>query len=212
MYTETEIKLHVKDLETLARRLQTLGATLVSPRTHEVNLRFDTPAGTLSAQARVLRLRQDAHSKLTYKGPTENKDGVAHREEIEFIVSDFNAAKRFLEALGYQLATTYEKYRTTYQLDDFHVMLDEMPYGDFVEIEGNEVSAIRTLAEKLSLNVDAAVKMSYLQILDRLRSTEKLSVENLTFNDFEAESCDLAQVSIYPADSFFDDKKTYNTG
>ena len=207
MYTETEIKLHVKDLEALAHRLLTLGATLASPRTHELNLSFDTPAGTLSAQTRVLRLRQDACSKLTYKGPTESQDGVAQREEIEFAVSNFDAAKRFLEALSYQLTATYEKYRTTYQLDDFHIMLDEMPYGDFIEIEGDDVSAIRALAEKLSLNVDAAVKMSYLQIFDRLRSAGELRVRNLTFDEFKAKIYDLVQVSIFPADSFHDNEK-----
>ena len=207
MYTETEIKLHVRDLGMLAHRLQTLGATLAVSRTHELNLSFDTPAGTLSAQTRVLRLRQDARSKLTYKGPTESQDGVAQREEIEFTVSDFDAAKRFIEALGYQLAATYEKYRTTYQLDDFHIMLDEMPYGDFIEIEGDDVSTIRALAEKLSLNVDAAVKMSYLQIFDRLRSAGKLRVRNLTFDEFKAKSYELVQVSIFPADSFHDNEK-----
>lgn len=200
MYTETEIKLHVNNLETLAERLSTLGATLISPRAHETNLRFDTPAETLSTQARVLRLRQDAQSKLTYKGPTASKDGVASREEIEFTVSDFDAAQRFLEALGYERVATYEKYRTTYQLDDFHIMLDEMPYGNFIEIEGEDVSDIRALAVTLGLDVSVAVKMSYLEVFALLCKVARLDAENLTFDDFEGINADLAKISIFPAD------------
>ncbi len=201
MYTETEIKLHVKDLETLAERLVMLGATQISPRTHEMNLRFDTPAGTLSAQTRVLRLRQDARSILTYKGPAFSQDGVSHREEIEFTVSDFDAAQRFLEALGYELISTYEKYRTTYELDNLHIMLDEMPYGNFIEIEGADSSEIRALAVTLGLNVNRAAKMSYLQIFDLLRNAEKLDVAELTFEAFENQSFDLVSISLFLADA-----------
>lgn len=199
-YTETEIKLHVKDLETLAQRLEALGATLASPRAHEMNLRFDTPAGTLSAQTRVLRLRQDAQSRLTYKGPTRSVDGVAHREEIEFIVSDFDAAQRLLEALGYQVFNVYEKYRTTYELDDLHIMFDEMPYGNFIEIEGENAAAILALAKKLSLDVTKTVKMSYLQVFDLLRTKQTLSVNNLTFADFAKQKIDLETIGLFPAD------------
>lgn len=201
MYTETEIKLHVKDLDMLAQRLKILGATLISPRTHEMNLRFDTPAETLSTQARVLRLRQDAQSKLTFKGPTESKDGVASREEIEFTVGDFDAAQRFLEALGYNRVATYEKYRTTYEFDGFHIMLDEMPYGNFIEIEGEDPAAIRALAVTLGLDVSVAVKMSYLEIFDLLRKAENLAANDLIFDDFDNKVFDLVNISILSADS-----------
>ncbi len=201
MYTETEIKLHVKKLEPLAEQLEMLGATLVSPRTHEMNLRFDTPAGTLSAQTRVLRLRQDARSTLTYKGPAFNQDGVSRREEIEFSVGDFDAAQRFLEALGYELISLYEKYRATYEFDGFHIMLDEMPYGNFIEIEGTDSSSIRALAVTLGLNVNHAVEMSYLQIFDLLRNAENLAAEQLTFETFENQSFDLVHISILVADA-----------
>jgi len=210
VYTETEIKLHVKDLDKLARRLDDLEASRISPRTFEKNLRFDTPAETLSAQACVLRLRQDAQSKLTFKGPTLSQDGVAHREEIEFTVGDFDAASLFLERLGYQIVNIYEKYRTTYELDKLHIMLDEMPYGDFIEIEGENSAEIIALAEKLLLDVNATVKMSYLEIFELLVSAENLSAQALTFDAFVGQQWMLGNVAIHPADSSYHEKKTYN--
>ena len=200
-YTETEIKLHVKDLGKLATRLEALGATLTSPRTYETNLRFDTPAGTLSAQEQVLRLRQDAQSRLTYKGPTLSVDGVAQRNEIELTVSDFDATRLLIEALGYQQVASYEKYRTTYQLGDLHIMLDEMPYGDFIEIEGNDTHRILGLVERLSLNVGKAVKMSYLEIFRQLCDATELDASQLKFDAVQRGSLHAADVGIEPADS-----------
>ena len=201
MYTETEVKFHIANLDKLAERLKALGATLASPRTREMNLRFDTPAGTLAAQSCVLRLRQDAQSRLTYKGPAFVKDGVVHRDEIEFTVSDFDAAKRFIEALGYQVYSIYEKYRTTYELNGLHIMLDEMPYGNFIEIEGESSAEIHQLVEKLGLDAGKAAQMSYLQIFDLLRNAHKLDGVNLTFDDLSGQQFDLSQISLFPADN-----------
>ena len=199
-YIETEVKFHISDLEKLAARLEALGAAQISPRTYEVNLRFDTPAETLAAQACVLRLRQDAHSKLTFKGPTLSQDGVAQREEIEFSVSDFDAAQRFLERLGYSVVAIYEKYRTSYEFDGLYFMLDEMPYGDFFEIEGESAAKIRAMAEKLSLNFDAAVKMSYLEVFKLFQATSGFNVTDLTFVAFSDQKWNLAQINIFAAD------------
>src|SRR3990172_1232689 len=134
--TELEIKLYLNDLPAFRQRLEALGAKLVQLRVHEVNLRFDTPEGSLTRSLQVLRLRQDTAARLTYKGPGEDTGGVRARRELEFTVSDFEAARALLEALGYQVSLMYEKYRTTYDLDGVYVTLDEMPYGDFAEIEG----------------------------------------------------------------------------
>lgn len=199
-YTEIEVKFHIKDLEKLAARLQALGATLTSPRTHEMNLRFDTPAGTLAAQSCVLRLRQDARSRLTFKGASQKEDGIVQREEIEFSVSDFDAAQLFLERLGYQVISIYEKYRTSYALGNLHFDLDEMPYGNFLEIEGKDFDGIHQIAEQLSLHWDVAVKMGYLTIFHRLREKNESNAAELTFHALNNESPNLSALDIFPAD------------
>jgi adenylate cyclase class IV len=50
----------------------------------------------------------------------------------------FGKMQKIIESLGYVLQFTYEKYRTTYFIDDAYIMLDELPDGLFVEIEGND--------------------------------------------------------------------------
>jgi len=182
---EIEVKFLLHDLSALASRLEVLGARLVIPRVHETNLRFDTPDGALTAAQRVLRLRQDNDAVMTYKGPAAQGAEVSARQEIEFKVSDFTAARRLLEALGYQVTVIYEKYRTTYALDDLIVTLDEMPFGSFAEIEGRDAASIRVAAAALRLNWNARSTASYLGLFGRVRAARELTASNLSFADFE---------------------------
>lgn len=185
---EIEVKFILRDLPGLAARVQALGGRVSAPRVHEVNLRFDTPDLSLTRQHRVLRLRQDANAVMTYKGPANLGQGVAARLEIEFQVSNFQAARHLLEALGYQVSIWYEKYRTTYELGEVLVTLDEMPFGSFAEIEGPDAPAIRTAAAALKLDWEARCTASYLALFDQLRASRGLKARNLSFEELQGTS------------------------
>ena len=135
---EKEVKFYLSDLSSYENRLRSLGAVLLQPRTRELNYRFDTADLSLTHSQRVLRLRQDQKNILTYKGPSDTSEGVRVRPEIELEVDDFEKAVEFLKALGYSLVVQYEKWRTTYTLHGLEITLDEMPYGNFSEIEGED--------------------------------------------------------------------------
>lgn len=182
--TEIEVKFLVRSLERLTERLHNLGARLIQPRAHERNLRFDRPDGSLRLARQVLRLRQDDAARLTFKGPGQNLDGIYVRQEIEFVVEDFDKARDFLEALGYQAVMFYEKYRTTYALGGALVMLDEMPYGNFVEIEGNTPAEIHALAAQLGLNPAHNICLSYAALFDHVRQALGLNFSDLSFDNF----------------------------
>src|SRR5512133_854710 len=109
---EVEVKFFLDDPAGFEKRLRSIGANLVQPRTHELNYRFDTPDLSLTRTRQVLRLRQDQAVVVTYKGPSLQGQAVSMRKEIELVVDNFQAAKDLLEALGYQVAVLYEKYRT----------------------------------------------------------------------------------------------------
>ena len=180
---EQEVKFYISHLEALEERLQQAGARLKQKRVFEANLRFDTPGGDLVRKAQVLRLRQDERVRLTYKGPSDLGQGVTSRPEIEFEASSFENAQAFLEALGYVVSVRYEKYRTTYLLEDVEVTLDELPYGDFAEIEGLGVEAIRSTAGLLGLNWEARGMESYLALFSRLQAGQALAARHLTFDE-----------------------------
>jgi adenylate cyclase, class 2 len=197
---ETEAKFYITHLDRMEARLNELHTRLVQPRVLETNLRFDLADGSLTSTGRVLRLRHDTQARLTYKGAGQNKSGVLDRQEIEFIVEDDQKARQFLEALGYRKSMYYEKYRTTYEMDDALIMLDEMPYGSFLEIEGENVEQIQALSAKLYLNWNTAIPSSYTALFDALRRKLGLSFQDLSFENFHSVQVTPADLNVRPAD------------
>jgi adenylate cyclase class 2 len=197
---ETEAKFYVRHLDRIKTRLEELSAYLLQKRVLETNIRFDLPGARLRAEGRVLRLRRDTEARLTYKSSSTNEEGVLSREEIEFGVEDFEKAKRFLEALGYQKLIYYEKYRTTYDLNETLIMLDELPYGNFVEIEGETIKSIHAMADQLLLNWDTAIGTSYTALFERVRKILSLPFQDLSFVDFAGIEVDAADLGIHSAD------------
>jgi adenylate cyclase class 2 len=180
---EQEVKFYLADRSSFEQRLRRMGAEQVHPRTFESNLRFDTADGALLRARQVLRLRQDEVVRLTYKGPAMPGQEVSVRAEIEFEVSSFANARAFLEALGYRVSVEYEKYRTTYNLANVEVVLDELPFGDFAEIEGPDGPAIQAAAAALGLDWEARCAESYLGLFSSLRASQGLDAQNLTFKE-----------------------------
>lgn len=197
---ELEVKFSVNDLAEIERRLVAAGATLIQPRTHEFNLRFDTPGGELAQRESLLRLRRDSGSHLTFKGPSSTLGGVLARQEIEFDVSNFNEAQKLIEALGFKSKFIYEKFRTTYALNGLKITLDEMPYGPFVEIEGKEPEPIESAAKQLGLNWKERLPETYISIFRRLKDLFGLKFADLTFENFKGVKFSLDRVGVKLAD------------
>ena len=197
---EIEVKFHVANLAQVEARLQSLGARQTQVRLHEVNLRLDTPELALTKSLQVLRLRQDDQARVTYKGPGVDQGGVRLRQEIEFIVSDFEASRRLFAALGYQVAMMYEKYRRVYDLDDVHVTLDEMPYGDFIEIEGPQPASIQLASQRLGLVWERRILDSYTALFEELRAGMGFEFRDLSFENFAKYESPLSALDIHCAD------------
>jgi adenylate cyclase class 2 len=178
-HKEIEAKFIVPDHRVIRQRVMDQGGRLIIPRLLERNLRFDTQDHRLRDRHEVLRLRQDQSISLTYKRSFTAEE----RQEIELEVVDMDTTQAFLEALGYQVIFRYEKYRETFLLEPTKVMLDELPFGFFVEIEAGSIDAIEEKAVGLGLNWEFRIKPSYMNLLKILR--EQL---NLPFNDADFEN------------------------
>ncbi|NOR90662.1 MAG: class IV adenylate cyclase [Anaerolineales bacterium] len=179
---EIEVKFYLRHLEDIRKQLIAHGALLKTDRLLERNLRFDTPDRELAGKKHVLRLRQDNRATLTFKRPLGQAET---REEFEVEIDDFESGRKILEALGYTDATLYEKYRETYQIDFIQVMLDELPFGCFIEIEGPSIESIRQMSDLLGLPWERRVQLSYLELFDRIRHPLKIDFEEITFENFK---------------------------
>lgn len=181
---ETEVKLYVPDLHVAAAQLAAAGATLTVPRVFERNVRYEDRDNTLSSRDVVLRLRQDNRVRLTYKEGGTAQDGIVSRLEAEVEVSDFEKMQFILSRLGFVPAMIYEKYRTTYHLGGTEIVLDEMPFGNFVEIEG-EHQAIEAVITTLGWGANPRIPASYVRLFGFLRTRMGLKFNDMTFDNFK---------------------------
>lgn len=183
-HIESEVKIKVDDLAPLERKLHDLGAAMKAERVYERNVRYEDVGNTFTPAARVLRLRQDTRVRLTYKEPHDAaNEKVWARTELEVTVSDFDTMDLLLKKLGYHPAWVYEKYRTTYELHGCEVVLDELPFGPFIEVEG-EAAAIERVLVDLGLQDAPRSTESYSDLFFRIKARLGLGFRDLSFENF----------------------------
>lgn len=129
----------------LIARLKELGAEFMREDFEENYLHR---GGLLDERNAVLRLRKIGDTViLTYKERIRSDDDIKHKIEYETEVADVDAIENIIEKLGYRLDVVYEKRRQTWHFDKVEVVMDDLPFGLYMEIEG-EIDDIEE-AEKL---------------------------------------------------------------
>ena len=96
----------------------------------------------LEEKRAILRVRKTQNKTiLTFKRQIQNEYAVKQRIEYETEVADAEELNKIIESLGYAPRLVYEKRRRTWHFRSVEIVLDELPFGDFMEIEGS-VTAI----------------------------------------------------------------------
>ena len=180
---ETEIKFYRPDPKSTRKGIVNLGA-LTRGRVFEYNVRFEDENQTLIKRQSLLRLRRDQKVSLTFKSPP-SQDNTEFKvlSELEVEIGDFDTMHRILAALGFHRKQIYEKWRETLVLDQLHFCLDEMPYGNFLEIEG-QPQDIKHVAAQLNLPWNQRILINYLQIFEFVKDQLRLEFTDITFDNF----------------------------
>ena len=181
---EIEVKFYLADLEGMRNKILKLGAKSKG-RLFENNIRYEDKNNSLIKKKSLLRLRQDEKTTFTLKSrpPVKSKD-YKIVTELEVEVSDFATMDQILQTLGFHPEQIYEKWRETFILDQTLFCLDRMPYGDFLEIEGQEKD-IRYYASRFGLNWQKRIIFNYFAIFEIMRKNLNLDFKDITFNNFE---------------------------
>jgi adenylate cyclase, class 2 len=97
--------------------------------------------GILDTKACVFRLRKlGDKATLTYKEPIQSEFAIKQRLEHETEISDAEAMENIIDGLGLKPILVYEKRRKTWHFRSVEIVLDELPFGLFMEIEGSITS------------------------------------------------------------------------
>jgi adenylate cyclase class 2 len=188
---EVEVKFYLSDIEGMRKKILKRGARS-NRRVFETNIRYDDKNNRLMKKKSLLRLRQDQKTTITFKSSPPVR-GKAYRifNELEAEVSDFATMGQILEALGYHPAQRYEKWRESFTLDQTWFCLDRMPYGNFLEIEGQEKD-IRHYAAQLGLSWHKRILFDYIEIFEMIRKKMNLKFTDITFKNFESVRTDIS--------------------
>jgi len=186
---EQEVKFFLDDPARMRKRLSAVGARPYQPRAHEANIRFDTADGSLTRAGKVLRLRKAGQVILTYKQPEAPADAgtpaLARRSlETEIIVDNLEKTSHLLQSLGFRPIVRYEKYREVFRWKSVLVMFDQLPFGNFLELEGPDLGELRQTAGALELDWKTALQTSYMGIFLALKKSNHLAFLEVTFDNF----------------------------
>jgi adenylate cyclase class 2 len=155
---EKKFRLTGKQREQILERLPAIGAQRKGEE-FEVNTLYTGEA--IADRRCVLRLRRTADQAiLTYKERFPTLSDIKHQREDETGVDDPEALELILEALGFTPALLYEKKRETWTLGESEIVIDELPFGLFMEIEGS-VEEIADIESKLAIKRLKAEQASY---------------------------------------------------
>lgn len=148
----------------LLGRLREIGGSVEGVEFEE-NTLYD--GNGLDRRKSVLRLRRvEGRAIFTYKERFASSSSIKRQREDETRVEDAEALASILDALGYRPALVYEKRRATWRIAGAEVVVDELPFGLFLEIEGEERSI--TEAERLlGLDEAEAEMASYPELTER---------------------------------------------
>lgn len=95
--------------------------------------------GALDEKRAVLRVRRvGGRTLLTYKERFPTASDIKRQREDETEIADAVALAAILEGLGYRPALVYEKRRAIWHWGTAEIVLDELPFGLYAEIEGSE--------------------------------------------------------------------------
>ena len=162
--TEKKFRLTKRQRDAVLRRLPEIGAILEREEFEENTLYTGEPLQTGSC---VLRLRRvDGRATLTFKKRIPSTAAIKHQREDETGVADPEAMEAILDALGFTPAVVYEKRRQTWVLGKTEIVVDVLPFGLFMEIEGKE-NAIKAVERKLGLKGLRAEHSTYPQLAQK---------------------------------------------
>jgi adenylate cyclase, class 2 len=161
---EKKFRLTKRQRDAVLKRLPELGASL-EREDFEENPLYKGEA--LNTGLCVLRLRRiGGNATLTYKKRIPSSSAIKQQREEETDVADPEAMEAILEALGFTAALVYEKRRQTWRLGKTEIVIDVLPFGLFMEIEGR-VNEIKAVERKLGLKGLRAEHATYPQLTEK---------------------------------------------
>jgi adenylate cyclase class 2 len=185
---EIEYKFKVDNKQTLISLLDKKSQKK-KPREYQSNVMFDNPQKLMQrrdGRIRVRTLGNTGNKTLTYKKPLASENWAKREVEYEIHFADISdQIEKILTAMEFTPTTSYERYRTEWQISGTHVTLDEYPFADFIEVEGIK-EKIESLAKELGFETKQGLTKPADTLFQEWRKERGLGFKpHMSFDDFD---------------------------
>jgi len=173
---EKKYRLTKKDRRALEKRMRELG---YEPKPTEFEENTIYGGGRLNFGGCALRLRRikgNESAYLTFKRRMPSKSPIKHQEEHEVTVADPDGMDYILNSLEFRPVLVYEKRRTRWKVGAAKVVIDELPFGLFMEIEAS-VKEIKRVEKLIGAEVLPAVNETYPTLTANLGKKRRRVIE-----------------------------------
>ncbi len=178
VHHEVEVKFSISDVDSFNNKLRLIGASFIGSA-FQRTIRFDTPDNSLESDGKFLRVRSGFSDVITLKSKVVN-DSFFEREEIELNVSDINKMRLILNRLGFSNEFIMEKYRSKWLFNNITICVDKLPFGSFIEIEGDS-DGIKSVIKELGLDFNNRLTVSYWDLFDDYKKRNNINAKNIVF-------------------------------
>ena len=132
---EKKYRLTIEQLDDVTQALIEDGADFIG-EDEEENVIYGSP--NLDSNCAIIRIRNTGkRSVVTFKRRIESDLAIKKQIEYESVIADPEAVAAILRNLGLEIRLIYEKRRRTWKYGGVEVVLDELPFGRYREIEGS---------------------------------------------------------------------------
>lgn len=181
MEQEIEAKFLNVNHDEVRTKLKELGAVCKVPMKLVRRTVLDYPDRRLQKEGAWIRLREelDGSIELMLKKVASNELGQTFEQPVG--VTDYEAAQKFLLAIGMDIKAEEESKRELWHLGDIEIMLDEWPWvNPYIEIEAPSEDKVKDLASQLGLSWESACFGSVIPVY-----TEKYGIDEESFKNAE---------------------------
>jgi len=185
---EIEIKIQIEDkneIKEIQKKLKSLNG-ISAPKIFQRTFRLDTPSFDLEQKGIFLRTRKEGENAVMtvkIKFLKTNNTNYFQRKEFEISIDSAENGAELLRNLGFSKQKIFEKYRElwTFEKKEVQVTIDNLPFGDFIEIEGSK-KEIEEMIKSLGMINKKRIINTYWDLFDEWKKKKGINGKDIVFD------------------------------
>ena len=173
---QKQVKFQIKDFDIISKKLIDLEAVFIGGF-FEKTIRYDTDDHCLFDQGIFIRTKSGLRNVLTLKEKTdENDNALLERYTTEVEIENIEKMEYILSRMGFTNKVIMEKYRLYFKWNHIEISIDELRFGIYLEIKGED-KEIKKLSKQLGFKNKDMITVTYWDIYDKIKAKDSNNIQ-----------------------------------